>query len=65
MLLSEYKSIKMQIEFFTHFGVVGHRGQDRETTCLLPESDCGLLLTSHAVVVPWWLASIRGSTLVV
>ena len=31
----------MRFEFFTHFGVVGHRGQDRETKCLLPESGCG------------------------
>ena len=31
----------MQFKFFTHLGVVGHRGQDREIKCLLPESGCG------------------------
>lgn len=41
MLLSEYKSMTVQFEFFTHFGVVGHKGQGRETKCLLPESGCG------------------------
>lgn len=65
MLLSEYKSMTMQFEFFTHFGVVGHKGQGRETKCLLPESAVGLLLTSHSVIVPWWLARVRRSMLVV
>lgn len=31
----------MQLEFFIPFVALGHRGQDREAKCLIPESGCG------------------------